>query len=719
MKRGVLLLVLLTVCTFLFAQTPNQFKYQAVLRDADGIMSEQNVTVVFEILKSDLSTSVFSETHNATTTTQGIINLNIGSKQDLSVIDWSLDNYHLEITVNGDVLGTAPLLSVPYALHSKTAESFTGTLIETDPVFAAWDKSTGITIAESQIVDLQSYISSETDPVFVLWDKSTGISINESQISDLQSYISSEEDPLFILWDKSTGISITESQISDLKSYITSESDPAFTAWDKNYSDLTNTPDIIDSINTVMDTITQFVKTEVDGSITNEIQNLSEVLTENNSANAQIKDIIDPTDPQDAATKIYVDMLEQRVAALEAAVAGLTDIDKDGYPASEDCDDDDPNINPSTDEICGNSVDEDCSGSIDDKDSDGDGYIDVNCGGDDCDDTNSSINPGAVEIFDNLDNDCNGIIDDGVVSQAQAGEIIITEMMINPSATNDNVGEWIEITNVSGNSLILDGITVSDLTGSFTISNSSVTLEEGETAVLCINSDPTINGGVSCDYQYSGVTLNNSSDKITLKLGETIIDVVEYDSGLWSITAGSSISLDPNANDGASNDDPANWCSTHSNASYQLTDGDYGTPGDTNPSCVAPTIDWAILQFPSTISTTVSTATTVYGRVYSDGVTGQGTAPANITAQVGYGPLNSDPTTSLDWTWYSATWNSGCADCGTNDEFMGDLVFSTAGDYSYAIRFSIDGGTTYTYGDLTGSSDGLSTGDLGVATIVE
>lgn len=104
---------------------------------------------------------------------------------------------------------------------------------ETDPIFTAWDKSTGISITESQISDLQSYLTSytETDPVFTAWDKSTGISITESQISDLDHFTTGDEiDPVFTAWDKSTGISITESQISDLQSYLTSytETDPVY-----------------------------------------------------------------------------------------------------------------------------------------------------------------------------------------------------------------------------------------------------------------------------------------------------------------------------------------------------------------------------------------------------------------------------------------------------------------------------------------------------------
>ena len=40
-----------------------------------------------------------------------------------------------------------------------------------------------------------------------------------------------ESDPIYTAWDKSTGISITESQISDFGTYLTVESDPIYTAW--------------------------------------------------------------------------------------------------------------------------------------------------------------------------------------------------------------------------------------------------------------------------------------------------------------------------------------------------------------------------------------------------------------------------------------------------------------------------------------------------------
>jgi hypothetical protein len=58
-----------------------------------------------------------------------------------------------------------------------------------------------------------------------------------SAFSNDEVYITSytETDPLFTAWNKSTGISITESQIIDLQDYLTSEADPSWNAEKNNY----------------------------------------------------------------------------------------------------------------------------------------------------------------------------------------------------------------------------------------------------------------------------------------------------------------------------------------------------------------------------------------------------------------------------------------------------------------------------------------------------
>jgi|GEM_PF-1517111 len=91
----------------------------------------------------------------------------------------------------------------------------------------------------------------------------------------------------------------------------------------------------------------------------------------------------------------------------------FVDSDEDGSPDSEDCDPVNPAVYPGAEEICGDQVDNDCSGRADDRDSDGDGYVTVDCGGEDVDDSDALVNPGAREICgDGLDNDSDGLKDD-------------------------------------------------------------------------------------------------------------------------------------------------------------------------------------------------------------------------------------------------------------------------------------------------------------------
>jgi hypothetical protein len=101
-----------------------------------------------------------------------------------------------------------------------------------------------------------------------------------------------------------------------------------------------------------------------------------------------------------------------------------------------DCDDNRPDIRPNVPEIC-DGVDNDCDGAIDEglisrfyRDKDGDNYGDPSefidaCSappgyvgnGLDCDDNQSSSNPAATEICDGIDNDCDGAIDEGLISK--------------------------------------------------------------------------------------------------------------------------------------------------------------------------------------------------------------------------------------------------------------------------------------------------------------
>ena len=105
----------------------------------------------------------------------------------------------------------------------------------------------------------------------------------------------------------------------------------------------------------------------------------------------------------------------------EFAAHGL-DKDRDGYPGLEDCNDNNPNINPGMTEIPFNGIDDDCNAQTRDNDFDLDGYCKAgtpvyspDCPnekglvGTDCNDGNSTINPGVTDIpYNGVDENCDG-----------------------------------------------------------------------------------------------------------------------------------------------------------------------------------------------------------------------------------------------------------------------------------------------------------------------
>ena len=84
-----------------------------------------------------------------------------------------------------------------------------------------------------------------------------------------------------------------------------------------------------------------------------------------------------------------------------------------GYASADgDCDDSDSAYNPgATEDDCDDPNDYNCDGSTGSTDADGDGY--TAC--EDCDDSDADTNPDGVEVCDDVDNDCDGEVDEGVV----------------------------------------------------------------------------------------------------------------------------------------------------------------------------------------------------------------------------------------------------------------------------------------------------------------
>ncbi|WP_052823493.1 hypothetical protein [Neotamlana sedimentorum] len=114
--------------------------YQAILRASDNsLVADSNVSIKIIIHQNDPSGEIiFEENHAVSTNSNGLVSLEIGTGSSVlgsfNTIPWQQGSYFVETQadINGgtnyNVTGVSQLLSVPYALHAKTAESITGTI---------------------------------------------------------------------------------------------------------------------------------------------------------------------------------------------------------------------------------------------------------------------------------------------------------------------------------------------------------------------------------------------------------------------------------------------------------------------------------------------------------------------------------------------------------------------------------------------------------------
>lgn len=130
------------------------------------------------------------------------------------------------------------------------------------------------------------------------------------------------------------------------------------------------------------------------------------------------------------------------------------------------------------------------------------------------------------------------------------------------------------------------------------------------------------------------------------------------------------------------------------------------------------------LQWPARMTLAArAVSAPIYGRIFQRGVTdGAGpNAGPGVVAELGYGPVGSDPTRSNAWIWAPATFNVKAGLMRHDDEYQGTLTVPASGAYAYTFRFSRDGGLTFTYADLdgAGANSGLafSPGLLGTLTV--
>jgi hypothetical protein len=174
------------------------------------------------------------------------------------------------------------------------------------------------------------------------------------------------------------------------------------------------------------------------------------------------------------------------------------------------------------------------------------------------------------------------------IVEAQVGDLVFSELNVNPILVADELGEWVELYNTSSTPIQIQGYAFHDLDyDSYTIVGSAI-VPGTDYVVLCASTDPVLNGGVSCDVGFARGTggagfmaLGNDGDEVVLSRPDGVaIDEVVYD-GTW-FTPGAATGLDPARLDADNNDDESMWCDQ---VTPFGTSDELGTPGAENDPC--------------------------------------------------------------------------------------------------------------------------------------
>jgi hypothetical protein len=201
--------------------SPASFSYQAVLRNSSGqLMENQSVTVDVEILEGSASgTSVFTESHVVTTNAYGLVSLDIGSINDLSTLNWSMNDYFISISVDGTLMGTSQLLSVPFAMHASTATMAENAHWTDDGSYLFYDNGSDVGIGTSTpVAELEVVRNND------MTNSQMFLSQNGTGDATLGFYLDGPSDNFGIGVDQSDG-----SKFKITPSFSISDPDPALT----------------------------------------------------------------------------------------------------------------------------------------------------------------------------------------------------------------------------------------------------------------------------------------------------------------------------------------------------------------------------------------------------------------------------------------------------------------------------------------------------------
>ncbi len=259
MRRLFTILASIVVTVSLWAQSPEKMSYQAVIRNSgDSLVRNTQIGMQISILQGAVNgTAVYVETQSPTSNANGLVSVEIGTgitSDDFASIDWANGPYFIKTEIdptggsNYTIIGTSQLLSVPYALHAKTADVLTGGITETDPAYTA---SQAAKITATDITNLGNLSGVNTgdqdlSTLALKTEVATKVDKEAGKGLSANDYTSAEKTKLAAISGTNTGdqdltglatktaladsTAKVRSEIPDVSGFLSAETDPAYTA---------------------------------------------------------------------------------------------------------------------------------------------------------------------------------------------------------------------------------------------------------------------------------------------------------------------------------------------------------------------------------------------------------------------------------------------------------------------------------------------------------
>lgn len=205
---------------------------------------------------------------------------------------------------------------------------------------------------------------------------------------------------------------------------------------------------------------------------------------------------------------------------------------------------------------------------------------------------------------------------------------------------------------------------------------------------------PSFKTTVDDDFKWTDAQINASYDGSGGELHDEFMAQVTADkAGNYSVVYRMSVD----------NGETWTYCDTSDDVYFSLNDAVQLIVTDANvdpetPPAPQKTVEWCRIVAPEAVNTKINTEVPVYAQLYINNCTGADRICSGVKAEVGYGNTTDKVE---DFKYTAATYNAEAleTETGNNDEYVGIVKPTEAGNYVMAYRFSVDDGKTWTYCD--------------------